>query len=338
MSDAVVRPKGRHGEDSQMTAETEMRKRTFGLPFGNKEEEDRKGTWGDTGYSASDAEAHRDRTYEIPSMVKQTMVIFMVQMKLFSKMKWTYIMLFIALLIPILYFLGGDFISMLLQMYGFDSVHSTIFISGLLSAMPLMMGLFTSILCGKQIPQEFRDRTAYMNVSLPISRVSFYLGKYLAGFVMSLAIFLFAYGMAIATAMTEYDTIFADLLGTSLVYTVIAVFAYTATAFCIGSVLKRGSSLIPFILMSVVIPVIAIILMANALEGGATDVSSYLLLPSFLCEAALSTLGAPTSISSGLVVMSFMDASDYGTMAVIGIVWGLAFLILGMFRTMRREM
>ena len=97
---------GRSGMDigpsatqDQATVKTEKKRSALGglgsvIPLGKKTEtEDRKGTWGNTGYSASNEQAHRDVTYHIPSFLKQTMVMFMVQMKLFSKMKWTYFML-----------------------------------------------------------------------------------------------------------------------------------------------------------------------------------------------------------------------------------------------------
>ncbi len=144
------------------------------IPFGKKEEEDRKGTWGDTGYHATDDQAHRDRSYHIPSFMKQTVIMFMVQMKLYSKMKWTYFMLFVALLIPIVTLV----IPMLFDSLAMQLGSSTAYIGILLSMMPIFIGFFTAILCGPPIGREFKDRTAYMNVSLPVSRISFYIGKY----------------------------------------------------------------------------------------------------------------------------------------------------------------
>lgn len=115
--DVIVRPKGRHNntdapvvkagpapqppEETASAPETGGRKSALGgigssIPFGKRKEEDRKGTWGDSGYRATDDQAHRNVTYNIPSFMKQTWIVFMVQMKLFSKQKWTYFMLFVA--------------------------------------------------------------------------------------------------------------------------------------------------------------------------------------------------------------------------------------------------
>ncbi len=294
-----------------------------------KKEEDRKGTWGDREYSASDNEAHRDRSYSVPPFLKQTMIVFMVQMKLFAKQKWTFIMLFVALLIPLLTILLGDNIDSILQMMGFGDFSNT-YIAGLLALLPLLLGLFTSILCGKQIPQEFKDRTAYMNISLPIHRASFYFGKYLAGFLMCLGIFMLAYGSAIITATGKYDSIYADLLSESLMITLVGVFAYSATAFCIGCFMKRGSSIVPFFVMSVALPV-AILVVDQHLD------SALAYLPCFLGEAALGLLGAPLC-GSAILIPTALDLTNIGPMIAIGIVWGIGFLALGLYQTMRREM
>ncbi len=294
-----------------------------------KEEEDRKGTWGNSGYSASDDEAHRDKVYSAPSFLKQTMIVFMVQMKLFAKQKWTFIMLFVALLIPLLTILLGDNIDAIMQMMGFGNFSNT-YIAGLLALLPLLLGLFTSILCGKQIPQEFKDRTAYMNISLPIHRASFFLGKYLAGFLMCLGIFMLAYGSAIITATSKYDSIYADLLSESLTITLVGVFAYTATAFCIGCFMKRGSSIVPFFAMSIALPLV-ILIVDKHLD------SALAYMPCFLGEAALGLLGAPMCASVILIPTS-LDLTNLGLMIAIGIIWGIGFLALGLYQTMRREM
>lgn len=294
-----------------------------------KEEEDRKGTWGSSGYSASDDEAHRDKVYSAPSFMKQTMIVFMVQMKLFAKQKWTFIMLFIALLIPLLANLLGDNIDAVLNMLGYGDV-SNMYIAGLLALLPLLLGLFTSILCGKQIPQEFKDRTAYMNISLPIHRASFFIGKYLAGFLMCLGIFMFAYGSAIITATSKYDSIYADLLSESLMITLVGVFAYSATAFCIGCFMKRGSSIVPFFAMSIALPLVILIADHNL-----DSALSY--MPCFLGEAALGLLGAPIC-GSVILAPSSLDLVNIVPMVAVGIVWGIGFLALGLYQTMRREM
>ena len=332
-SETKVSPSGSIDIGTDTPAEEPVRKKGFKASFiGSDEEEDRKGTWKGTDYNASNEEAHRDVRYNVPSWFKQTMIMFMVQMKLFSKAKWTFITLFVALLIPVLVIGAGDTIEGLMMSLGFSASYSNTYIAGLLFFLPLFMGLFTSILCGTQIPSEFKDRTAYLNVSLPMSRSSFYVGKYLAGLILCLGIFMFAYGSAVATAMMKYDTIFSDLLGESLMLTIIAVFAYSATAFCVGSFMKRGSSLVPFFLMSVIIPVVVLLIGSNLDYWGLT------ILPSFLCDAALGLLGASFTGSVGTSVLYVIDLTNLAPMIAAGIIWGIAFLAIGLFKTKRREM
>lgn len=296
------------------------------------DEEDRKGTWKGTDYNASDEEAHRDVRYSVPSWASQTLTVFMVQMKLFSKAKWTFIALFTALLIPILMIGAEERLTDILTTFGFTA-NSNTYIAGMLAFLPMFLGLFTSILCGTQIPSEFKDRTAYLNMSLPISRSSFYIGKYLAGLILCLGIFMFAYGSAVATAtMMGYDTIFTDLLGESLMLTIIAVFAYSSTAFCVGSFMKRGSSFVPFILMSVAIPLIVVLIGTGSNWWGLS------ILPMFLGEAALGLLGTAFTGSVGMVALYAMDLTNIVPMVILGVVWGIAFLIIGLIVIQRREM
>ncbi len=252
-------------------------------------------------------------------------------MKLFSKARWTFVTLFTALLIPILVIGAEDTISFLLSSFWFTT-NSNTYIAGLLAFLPMFLGLFTSILCGTQIPSEFKDRTAYLNISLPISRSSFYIGKYLAGLLLYLGIFMFAYGSAVATAtMMGYGTIFTDLLGESLMVTIIAVFAYSATALHRFVHEQR-------VLFDPVRPD----------DRGDTDHSPsgrcpHRLvgidhLPMFLGEAALGLLGARITGSAGMAMISEMDLTNLLPMEIVGVVWGIAFLIIGLIKTQRREM
>lgn len=303
------------------------------IPFGRKEEEDRKGTWGNTGYSATDDQAHRNTTYHIPSFAKQTLIVFMVQMKLFSKMRWTYFMLFMAILIPIVVIALGDYMDAIADV----TTTSTEYLGLMLSMMPIFLGFFTAVLSGPAIGREFKDRTAYMNVSLPLSRASFYTGKYLAGFVLALGIFVFAYAMAIATTMMRYDVIFGDLILESMGTMIVAIFAYSATAFCIGAFTKRPSTMTPFVLMTFILPAL---MMALNLEY---NLSELMFLPCFLPDASLYLVGSPVvgSVAGFFSLMFYVplvDISQIATMVAVGIVWGILFFALGLYRTTRREM
>lgn len=115
-----------------------------------EDEEDRKDTWKGTDYNASDEEAHRDVRYSVPSWAKQTLTVFMVQMKLFSKARWTFVTLFTALLIPILVIGAEDTISFLLSSFWFTT-NSNTYIAGLLAFLPMFLGEATLGLLGARI-------------------------------------------------------------------------------------------------------------------------------------------------------------------------------------------
>ena len=242
-------------------------------------------------------------------------------------------MVVMAVMIPVIMAVLPESVKMVVAEFytGPDSYMGT-----LLVMLPVMVSLFAAILCGTPIGHEFKDRTAYMNFSLPVSRVSFYLGKYLSGFVLCVGVFMLAYAMALLTTSWEFDAVTGDMVIRSVVCTVVSLFAFTATAFCIGSFSKGPTTMAPFFLMTVVLPLLLVLV---SLRYG---IEELLLLPVFLPDTALVSLGSSVMGSVNgffsILGVSFIDIADLGTMLVIGVVWGLAFLILGMFRIMRREM
>ena len=338
MTETIERPSRRRGNVPEKEAKGRRARRKKDRQETNhaifeRTEEDRKGTWGDQGWSASDEEAHRDRRYAIPSAFSQTMTMFMVQTKLYCKSSAFFAMVVMAVMIPVIMAVLPESVKIVVAEFytGPDSYTGT-----LLVMLPVMVSLFAAILCGTPIGHEFKDRTAYMNFSLPVSRVSFYLGKYLSGFILCVGVFMLAYAMALLTTSWEFDAITADMVIRSVVCTVVSLFAFTATAFCIGSFSKGPTTMAPFFLMTVVLPLFLVLV---SLRYG---IEELLLLPVFLPDTALISLGSSVMGSVNgffsILGVSFIDIADLGTMLVIGVVWGLAFLILGMFRIMRREM
>lgn len=294
-------------------------------------DEDRIGTWADTGYKMSDKEAHRDVSYDGSSSVKRTMWVFVNQMKLFSKNKFTFLLVFAALLIPVI-ILGVSTIDDALVK---GSAGSTAYIGNVLEFMPVMVCLFTAILCGTQVANEFKDRTAYMSIPLPMTRLEFYLGKYLAGFVLCLGVFLMAFGFSVLLAMRHYDTFFSDQISMALICTIITIFVFSATSYCVGCFMKRGSALVPLVLMLVVLPMIACIIYAEY------EIVEVFMLPCFLPDSIVFTLGAtPFSLAGMFSALLDSAAITDNLMGLIGtgIIWGVAFLILGALKITRREM
>lgn len=293
------------------------------------EEAERIGTWADDGYRATDEEAHRDVRYDGCSSLMRVYGVFRAQMKLFSKNRWMYIMVFMAVLIPvIMLIMPGDWKDAFLSL----SAGSTQYIGFLLCLLPLMVSFFTSVLCGTQIPNEFKERTAYMSMPMPVTRTEFFAGKYLAGFVLCLGVFLMAFGFSILTSMMEYDAFFSDVIAEALAVTIVMIFAYSATAYCVGCFMDRGSALVPAALQFIIIPAILLYVAEEF------DIGSLLLMPWFMPDMVLSMLGSPLIVSPGGIVGISADPTQMVTMMAIGVVWGLVMLAIGNWKFDRREM
>ncbi len=294
-----------------------------------------KGTWEDSGYRMSDEEAHRDSVYHIPNQFMQIVAVFKTQMALYSKRKSIYLVLVMAIMIPIIYVLIKD----LIEFGTISEASGTGLIGALLSMLPFIMGIFTANLCGSVMPSEFTERSAYMNMALPMSRTAFCLGKYLAGVVIAIGVFVFAYGMAMAGSLVTYSFFDEDALGRSFAMMFLSILVYTSFTFTIGCFLKRGSTIVSFILIAIVLPVIELYMYLN----NYIDTSAFILFPNLLPDMACFTLGSSITMSPvGVlnVLVHFVDPAELPllTSAAISIVWAVAFLALGIFAIERREM
>lgn len=294
----------------------------------------RGGTWEDSGYSATDEEAHRDRVYNPPNFVVQMLIVMFAQLKLFAKGKAAIVLIVMIAIMPIVVFLLPDYINQIASNFG--ATISNAYTGFLLVMLPLFLALFTAKQCGTQIPNEFKERTAYMSIPLPMHRLAFYFGKYLAGFLYCLALFLLAFGVAVACTAAKFDSFYTDVLLQAFAGTVVAILVYSSTAFCLGCFLRRGSVLLPLVLNLVAFPLLFFYLTME-LES-----NSFLLAPVFLPDAIVQSMGFPMSMSAMGMISSLFGANygfgDMWTMCGLGVAWGAIFLALGALRMMRREM
>ncbi len=291
-----------------------------------------RGTW-QSSSTMTDEEAHRDARYGIKSSMYQTFYMFETQMALFSKRKLVYALLGMAIMIPVIYVMVKDLFPM--GSYAEDSGNGVMGI--MLFMLPLILGIFTSFLCGSLMPREFEDRSAYMNMALPMSRVSFCLGKYLAGLVITIGVFVFAFAMAMAGSMIYYQYYDGSALGMAFVLLFLAIMVYTSFSFALGCVMKRGSSILSLILMVFVLPGVE---MFCVLNGQNNDILTYLpnLLPDYVCFA----LGSSSSSSMvGLVnsILPMVELSSFSLpiASALAVLWTVGFLALGIFAINRRE-
>jgi len=296
-----------------------------------------RGTWQSNG-SMTDAQAHRDAKYQIPSMFMQILLMFRTQMALYSKRKAIYVTLVMAIMIPLIYMgLKGLLPAAAWQTFAEDSGSGMIGL--LLSMMPFIMALFTAFVCGSLIPSEFTERSAYMNMALPMSRLSFCLGKYLAGLVITIGVFIFAYGMAMIGSLTAYDYFDEEALGMSFVITLLATLFYSSFSFMMGCFMKRGASLVSMVTLVFIFPLIELYLYANDYM----DKDALMLLPNLLPDMACLVLGshfAASPVGAANTFVGLIDPSQFPILSclVITIVCVVLFLTIGVFAVNRREM
>jgi ABC-type transport system involved in multi-copper enzyme maturation permease subunit len=308
---------------------------TTPAPTDAAEEYDRpRGTWESSG-TMSDEEAHRNVRYTIPGVLAQTIFMFRTQMALYSKRKSIYFTLVMAVMIPLIYIGLKDLMDFTILAESSGSG----MIGLLLCMMPFIMALFTAFLCGTLVPSEFSERSAYMNMALPMSRTSFCLGKYLAGLVITIGVFIFAYGMAMVGTMTEYDFFDEEALAKSFVMTLLATLFFSSFSFMMGCLMNRGAALVSMVFMVFVLPLVELYLYAN--DYMSQDV--FVLLPNLLPDMACLVLGshfAASPVGSLNVLVNLIDPSQFPiiTCTAIAVISSLVFLILGIMAVNRREM
>lgn len=296
-----------------------------------------KGTWQATGPQMNDMQAHRDARYQLPNQFMQTISVFKTQMSLFSKRKIIYILLLMAVLIPIVYNLIKD----QMNFYMFTEMSGNGMMGAMLFMLPLVLGVFTSFLCGSLMPSEINERTAYMNMALPMSRASFCLGKYLASVVITLGVFIFAYGMSMLTATSSYSYFDESGLGLSFISIILSVLVYTSFSFAMGCIMKRGSTIVSLLSIVAILPGIEFYLFVNK----HIDSGSLSFFPNLLSDITCMELGSSIS-SSPIGIMNLIMGSsgvnvasiDMGIATLFALIWTVAFLALGIFAISRREM
>ena len=270
----------------------------------------------------------------IPTPMRQMQIVYMAQLKLYMKGSIPFLLILLVLMIPAIIY-TGIFDGMII-----DSMRTEIgdtgetFVAICLSMLSAMTILVACILCGSTLPSEIRYRTAYLNFPFPQSRTTFYFGKFLAGYSLTLMTVLLAFGISIVTASLGYGSVSFTAVGTALIISIAGSFAICAMAYGISAYTEKGSTMIPFALIFIMIPVIALVLAdAGALSG-------YIgYIPSFFGEVALSYLGSDQSVSMVMLLdnMNADISAGFAGAVSASMIFGVVFLFAGLIRTQRRE-
>ena len=288
----------------------------------------------------TDEEAHRNVSYELPSKLRQIKECFMIQMKRYTRQKTMWFAAILLILIPALFMLFEN-VKSLEGMLPTTEV-TNIYIVSLLVFMPTVTPLLACISCGSMLSQEFNERTVYLSLPLPMSRNSFYIGKFLAALALVEGVVIAAYGICMILAMTVTERTYTVEIAKSLIVMMAYVFFCCAVTYALSTKLRRGSTMLPFILLFLVLPIAGICLGFFGKTDLAINVASY--FPCFAPETAMLALGNTTPISTwGIAKMMFMGltfnpGSSSLLMTLIPIALGVVVLILGSRVIKRRDM
>ena len=279
-------------------------------------------------------ESSNVNTGGLPTPAAQMWIVYNAQMKLYMKGSTPFVLVFLVLLIPAIVYTG------ILDSIIIDSMREEVGNTGegymaiCLSMLSVMTALIASMICGSILPSEIRYRTAYLNFPFPQSRRTFYFGKFLAGYTLVLATVLAAFAISIMMASMQYSTLSFTAAGSALLLSMAGSFAFCAITYGISTYMERGSTMLPFALIFIVIPVIGLVLADTGVLAGAVGY-----IPSFFGEVALSYLGSDQSVSMMMLLEDInvdITAPFIGAF-IVNVVCGIVFLIAGLVRTERRE-
>jgi ABC-type transport system involved in multi-copper enzyme maturation permease subunit len=215
----------------------------------------------------------------------------------------------------------------------------------LLAALPIMIAFIPAIVMTKMIPSEFRERTAYLSLALPQSRPSFYFGKFLGGMIVQIFVFALAYAIVSLVTVSQKGSMDGGIVLFSFAITLVGGFAISATAFALSTFMKKGSAISIFMLFFLLFPAIMILIDSNV--DGLDDFFHFAqYIPSLAGDSAANAMGSPFMIASPSSVYSTLmialggEVMTYNYVLNIAAyaVWGVIFLLLGLFRFIRREM
>ncbi len=296
----------------------------------------------------SEDEAHRDAVYELPSALSQLFTVFSTQMKLFSRTSLIVVLAVLVILIPVVDIVCGKIGAPLAA-----TASSNVYMSVCLTLFPIMAALICSMVCSKMIPEEFGYRTAYLSFPLPVSRMVFCLGKFLAGFAVAFAAITGAYGVAALTASFHTDSLFLSDLLLSYAVAAVTVFNYCAFTYMLSAGRKKGSTIIPFLLLFLGFPILMLIVHYLMRYLCGTDIITqdmFDTVNTYLCyipvcgpDFANTLLGlgrAPMEFipSFPMMFLELFDKPSISLFCAVSAILGILFLIKGCRAVIRRDL
>ena len=289
----------------------------------------------------TDAEAHRDVSYELPSPVSQILECFKVQMKRYTRQKVMWLCIIMLALIPVIYFALKSLTDPGMMLPDTDVANT--YMATLLSVGPAIIPLISAIACGSMLSHEFNERTVYLSLPLPMSRSAFYIGKFLAALILVEGTVAAAYGVSIIISLGETSEMYTSSVFVSFMLAACYTFFCCSLAYAMSTKSRRGSSMLPFVVLFIIIPLIGLLTMMFVKNDTLYTIASY--FPCFTIDASLNVMGNVTSLSMGGILTSMFVgafAITFGSNTIvfilITIILSLLLLGLGYRVVSRRDM
>ncbi len=287
----------------------------------------------------TDEEAHRNVSYELPSFTSQMMECFKVQMKRYTRQKVMWLCIILLALIPVVVLAIRALSPGMLS----DTDVANIYMADILSLGSVIIPFIASVSCGSMLSQELNERTVFLSLPLPMSRLAFFLGKFFAGLILIEGTVAAAYGLSIVMSLSATTKIYTTSIFVSFVIAACYALFCCSLSYAMSTKSRRGSSMLPFIILFVVMPLVCILLMAYVNIGFLTTICQY--MPCFANDQAINVIGSSATISVGWIMKTLFVsqfAISYGDSAVViiavSILLSIAMLGLSYRSIKRRDM
>ena len=209
----------------------------------------------------------------------------------------------------------------------------------LTTVLPYLLG--ATLFASYTIVSEFEERTALILFTRPIRRSTVFVGKFVACFVLTGAVMVAYYIVAVAVALAVTGGLVTSFLP-SLAMCLAYVFATTGVAMLISSVMKKGgtAAILTFVTILLLISVVSAVISASGtdpwfmLDTASNAVTNS--IPEYVesSNAMMGELGQELGVP---VDGSMIEVADCVKSGAVMIAWGVATLALSYIAFSRRE-
>ena len=205
----------------------------------------------------------------------------------------------------------------------------------------LLVLLGATLFASYTIVSEFEERTALILFTRPIRRSTVFVGKFVACFVLTGAVMVAYYIVAVAVAFAVTGGLVTSFLP-SLAMCLAYVFATTGVAMLISSVMKKGgtAAILTFVTILLLISVVSAVISASGtdpwfmLDTASNAVTNS--IPEYVesSNAMMGELGQELGVSMD---GSMVEVADCVKSGAVMIAWGVVTLALSYIAFSRRE-